>query len=177
MPVKVISISFVLFLLIVSCTSTPEIVTETVVRVVTVEIEVTRLIVETVEVTRAVYIIDEVAVEVTRLVEIEPAASSTVEPPPEPTMTSTAAAAKAPDPPDVPEEDEVLHVALRSGVTGVAHALDHGAPLLQPVSHALQHVGVHGGVPDHAALAHALAPRLELGLDQDEAAEARAQAF
>ena len=91
MPAKLISIPFVLLLLIVSCTSTPEIVTETVVQVVTVEIEVTRLVVEEVEVTREVYLIDEVAIEVTRLVEIEPAADSTVEATPEPTMTATAA--------------------------------------------------------------------------------------
>ena len=45
------------------------------------------------------------------------------------------------------------------------------------VRHALQHIGVHGRVSDHAALAHALTPGLELRLDQHEAAVARAQAF
>ncbi len=52
------------------------------------------------------------------------------------------------------------------------------APLvLQPAGHLLEHVPVDGRIPDHAALADALAPGLELRLDQHEAAEARAQAF
>lgn len=107
MPAKLIPIPLILLFLIVSCTSTPEIVTETVVQVVTVEFEVTRLIVEEVEVTREVFITDEVIVEVTRLVEVEPVTSPTVEPTPEPTTTATAVTANAADPPATPEADEV----------------------------------------------------------------------
>ena len=105
MPAKLIPIPLILFILIVSCTSTPEVVTETVVQVVTVEVEVTRLVVETVEVTRQVVIIDEVVEEVTKLVEVESVASPTVEPTPEPTLT--AVVAKAPDSPATPIADEV----------------------------------------------------------------------
>ena len=116
MLVKFIPIPFVLFFLIVSCTSTPEIVTETVVQVVTVEMEVTRLVVEEVEVTRLVVIIDEVVdevvVEVTRLVEVELVATPTVEPTPEPTMTATAVVTKAPDPPAAPTAEEVKPESL-----------------------------------------------------------------
>ena len=48
-----------------------------------------------------------------------------------------------------------------------------GAPALQPAGHPLEHVAVDGRVADHAALADALAPGLELRLDQHEAAVAR----
>ena len=77
----------------------------------------------------------------------------------------------------VAEEDEVLHVALRSRVPRVAHALHRGAPFLQPAGHAPEHVAVDGGIPYHPALADALPAGLELRLDQHEAAEALAQAF
>lgn len=114
MLAKLIPILLVLLFLIVSCTSTPEIVTETVVQVVTVEfeVEVTRLVVEEVEVTREVIIIDEVAVEVTRLVEVEPVASPTIEPTPEPSATATAVRSQAPDPPPTPKVDEVSPESL-----------------------------------------------------------------
>lgn len=112
MPAKLIPIPFILFFLIVSCTSTPEIVTETVVQVVTVEIEVTRLVVKEVEVTREVVIIDEVVEEVTKLVEVEILASPTVEPTPEPTLTATAVVAKTPDSPAAPKADEVKPESL-----------------------------------------------------------------
>ena len=62
-------------------------------------------------------------------------------------------------------------------MAGVADAEHRRAPVLQPGGHPLEHVPVDGRIAHHAALADALAPGLELRLDQHEAAEALAQAF
>ncbi len=59
----------------------------------------------------------------------------------------------------------------------VADAEHRGAAFDEPRSDPDEHLTVHRRVPHDAALADALASRLELRLDEHEAAEAVAQAF
>src|SRR5919202_4566306 len=69
-------------------------------------------------------------------------------------------------PPAVHEVEEELAVPLRAGQPGVYDARGLRRPRERRLGHRPQHVPVHLGVADDAALAHLAAPRLELGLHQ-----------
>ncbi len=77
----------------------------------------------------------------------------------------------------VGEVDEVLNVALRSGVSRVGHAEHRGAALLEPSADAREHFNVHGLVAHDAPLADMVTAGLELRFDEHEPSVAGAQAF
>ncbi len=95
-------------------------------------------------------------------------------PPPSAASTGGAGGGDAP----VAEVDEVLHVPLWAGMTGIADA-EHErrrAPASQAAD-AGQHIAMDAGVTHHAPLADSLATGLELRLHEHEAAVASAQGF
>src|SRR5664280_349566 len=77
----------------------------------------------------------------------------------------------------VAEVDEVLHVPLWAGMTGIADPQHDRPTIREPRGDAGQNIAMDAGVTHHAPFADSLTTGLELRLHEHEAAVAPAQGF